>query len=82
MQAVLEQPVLVLNRLWQAVNIIGVRRAFAMLARAALSEALWPHALALAWQGLCVVVIVRLGAGLFRRRVMKSGPSRRALRGS
>lgn len=33
MQAVLDQPVLVLNRLWQAVNIIGARRAFAMLAR-------------------------------------------------
>jgi 5-methylcytosine-specific restriction endonuclease McrA len=33
MQAVLDQPVLVLNRLWQAVNIIGVRRAFAILAR-------------------------------------------------
>lgn len=46
---------------------------FAMLARAALDEALWPHALALAWQGLCVIVFVRLGARLFRRRVMKSG---------
>jgi 5-methylcytosine-specific restriction endonuclease McrA len=33
MQAVLNQPVLVLNRLWQAVNIVGARRAFAMLAR-------------------------------------------------
>jgi 5-methylcytosine-specific restriction endonuclease McrA len=33
MQAVLDQPVLVLNRLWQAVNIIGARRAFALLAR-------------------------------------------------
>lgn len=33
MEAVLEQPVLVLNRLWQAVNVIGARRAFALLAR-------------------------------------------------
>jgi len=33
MQDVLEQPVLVLNRLWQAVNIIGARRALAILAR-------------------------------------------------
>ncbi|MBI5381204.1 MAG: HNH endonuclease [Opitutae bacterium] len=33
MQAALEQPVLVLNRLWQAVNVIGARRAFALLAR-------------------------------------------------
>ena len=31
MEAVLDQPVLVLNRLWQAVNVIGARRAFALL---------------------------------------------------
>src|ERR1035441_2555713 len=33
MDAALDQPVLVLNRLWQAVNVIGARRAFALLAR-------------------------------------------------
>jgi len=33
MEAVLEQPVLVLNRLWQAGNVIGAKRAFALLAR-------------------------------------------------
>ncbi len=33
MEAVLDQPVLVLNRLWQAVNIIGARRAFGLMAR-------------------------------------------------
>lgn len=33
MDAVLSQPVLVLNRLWQAVNVIGVQRAFILLAR-------------------------------------------------
>lgn len=33
MEDVLEQPVLVLNRLWQAVNVVGARRAFALLAR-------------------------------------------------
>ena len=33
MEAALDQPVLVLNRLWQAVNIIAARRAFALLAR-------------------------------------------------
>ena len=49
---------------------------FAMLARAAQSEALLPHVLALAWQGACVVLFVRMGARLFRNRVMKSGPSR------
>ena len=33
MEAVLGQPVLVLNRLWQAVNVIGAQRAFILLAR-------------------------------------------------
>ena len=33
MEAVLDQPVLVLNRLWQAVNVVGAKRAFALLAR-------------------------------------------------
>jgi len=33
MDAALAQPVLVLNRLWQAVNVIGARRAFVLLAR-------------------------------------------------
>ncbi|HEX9783502.1 MAG TPA: HNH endonuclease [Opitutaceae bacterium] len=33
MEAVLDQPVLVLNRLWQAVNVVPVRRAFSLVAR-------------------------------------------------
>ena len=33
MDAVLTEPVLVLNRLWQAVNVIAARRAFILLAR-------------------------------------------------
>lgn len=47
---------------------------FAMLARAAQFEALWPHFLALAWQGMWVAISIKLGATLFRKRVMKSGP--------
>ena len=47
---------------------------FAMLARAAQDATLWPHAAAVAWQGLCVFLLVRAGAALFRKRVMKSGP--------
>ncbi len=47
---------------------------FAMVARAATDESLWPHLVALAWQGLCVAVFVKAGASLFRKRVMKSGP--------
>lgn len=49
---------------------------FAMLSRAAQSEALWPHALALVWQAVCVAAIIRLGATIFRRSVMKSGPAK------
>ncbi len=48
---------------------------FAMLARAAQDATLWTHAAAIAWQVLCVIVFVRTGAGLFRTRVMKSGPA-------
>ncbi len=46
---------------------------FAMLARAAMNEAVWVHAAALAWQALAVVLIVKGGSLLFRKRVMKSG---------
>ena len=47
---------------------------YAMLARAATDSALWPHALALAWQALAVAIFIKAGAALFRKRVMKSGP--------
>jgi ABC-2 type transport system permease protein len=46
---------------------------FAMLARAALEETLWPHALAVLWQGVAVILLVKGGSMLFRKRVMKSG---------
>ena len=49
---------------------------FAMLARAAREPALWPHLVALGWQGLAVGLFVRTGATLFRRRVMKSTGAR------
>ncbi|WP_338446925.1 ABC transporter permease [Pelagerythrobacter marensis] len=55
--------------------IFPLSSPYAMVARAAQEPALWPHALALAWQVLAVVVFVRFGARLFRRRVMKSGPA-------
>ena len=61
-------------------NLIGIAAAifpfsspFAMIARAAERPELWPHLLALVWQGLWVWLIVRLSAGLFRRSVLKSG---------
>lgn len=49
---------------------------FAMIARAAQDPALWPHFVALAWQVLWVGLIIRIGAGVFRKSVMKSGPAR------
>jgi ABC-2 type transport system permease protein len=49
---------------------------FSMLARAAQQPGLGQHLIAIGWQALCVFVMVRGGSRLFRRRVMKSGPSR------
>jgi ABC-2 type transport system permease protein len=45
----------------------------AMVARAAELPTLWPHLLALAWQVLWLVLVLRLAAGLFRTSVLKSG---------
>ena len=59
---------------WAAI-LFPFSSPFAMLARAATDGALWPHALALAWQLLFVGLSIRFGAALFRRRVMKSGPA-------
>jgi len=60
----------------QAAAILPFSSPFAMLARAAQEPDLWQHAVALAGQGMCVALFVRVGARLFRRRVMKSGPAR------
>lgn len=54
---------------------------FAMIARAAQDGALWPHLLAVAWQALFVVIILRIGVFLFRRNVMKSGNAGRVRAG-
>jgi ABC-2 type transport system permease protein len=45
-----------------------------MIARAAEQPQLWPHVVALLWQGLWVAMILRFGAQLFRKTVLKSGP--------
>ncbi len=57
-------------------QIFPVSSPYAMLAYAAEHPALMPHVVALGWQGLWVVLMVRGGALLFRRSVMKSGPAR------
>jgi len=56
-----------------AATIFPFSSPFAMLARAALQEGLWQHAAALAWQALWVALVIRMGARLFRKRVLKSG---------
>jgi ABC-2 type transport system permease protein len=48
-----------------------------MLARGAELPELWPHLVALIWQAMWVVLILHHGAKMFRRTVLKSGPSRR-----
>lgn len=60
-----------------AAIIVPFSSPFAMIARAAQDPALWTHLAAIAWQAVCVVLLVRAGARLFRRRVMKSGPQGR-----
>lgn len=50
---------------------------FAMIARAAEQPELWQHVLALLWQALWVALILKFAAAVFRRSVLKSGPSRR-----
>ena len=56
-----------------AAIVFPLSSPFAMLARAALQEDLMPHLIALVWQGLAVLAIVKGGSMLFRKRVMKSG---------
>ena len=56
-----------------AATVFPFSSPFAMLARAALVDAFWPHLIALSWQALWVGLVVRMGARLFRKRVLKSG---------
>ncbi len=55
-----------------AAYIVPFSAPLAMAGDAALSPALWPHALSLAWQLIWTVIVVRFTARLFRRRVLKS----------
>ena len=72
-----------LSRMGEPVEWIAIAfpfsSPFAMLAHAALDDTLWVHGAALAWQVFWVGLSIRLGAALFRKRVMQSGrqPARR-----
>ena len=60
-----------------AATIFPLSSPYAMIARAAEQDALWPHLVAFAWQALWVALILKFAAALFRSSVLKSGPSRR-----
>lgn len=56
-----------------AASVFPWSSPFAMIARSVLKADLGPHLLAIAWQFLAVTLIIRVGARLFRRSVLKSG---------
>ncbi|CAM3171303.1 ABC transporter permease [Sphingomonas antarctica] len=57
-------------------SVFPLSSPLTMIARAAQDGALWPHLLALVWQGIWVAVIVRFAARRFRVGVLKSGPQK------
>jgi ABC-2 type transport system permease protein len=59
-----------------AAAVFPLSSPMAMLARAAEQPDAWPHILAILWQALWVALILRVGAQLFRKTVLKSGPRR------
>jgi ABC-2 type transport system permease protein len=63
-----------------AVAIFPLSSPYVMFARAAELPDLWPHVVAVVWQLLCVVVLLRIASKLFRRSVLKSGPTRASKR--
>lgn len=56
---------------WTA-YLVPFSSPMAMVGHAAQYEALWPHLLALAWQLIWIVLIIRVAARLFRITVLKS----------
>ena len=52
----------------------GVASPLAMVAHGAQYETLWPHLVALVWQALWVVLIIRISSRMFRLTVLKSAP--------
>jgi ABC-2 type transport system permease protein len=57
-----------------AAAIFPLSSPMAMLARAAEQPEWWPHLAAILWQTMWVALILRVGAQLFRKTVLKSGP--------
>ena len=57
-----------------AAAVFPLSSPITMSARAAEQPELWPHLMAILWQALWVGLILRFGAQLFRKTVLKSGP--------
>jgi ABC-2 type transport system permease protein len=62
-------------------EVFPLSSPYAMAAHAGNSPDLWPHAAALAWQLLWVSITIWVGAGAFRRGVLKSGSGRKPFAG-
>jgi ABC-2 type transport system permease protein len=58
-----------------AVYLFPLSSPLGMIGVAALDSALWPHLLAIAWQAMWVVIIIRIASRMFRRTVLKSANS-------
>ncbi len=61
-------------------QVIPFSSPFAMAARGATDPAIWPHLVAIVWQGLWVALVLWLAVKLFRFGVLKSGPGWRLFR--
>lgn len=57
-----------------AAAVFPLSSPLSMIARAAEQPDWWPHIVSILWQALWVGLILRLGAQLFRKTVLKSGP--------
>ncbi|NUR45969.1 MAG: ABC transporter permease [Sphingomonas sp.] len=57
-----------------AAAVFPLSSPMTMLARAAEAPELWPHLLGILWQAIWIAIILKFGAQLFRKTVLKSGP--------
>jgi len=60
-----------------AAAVFPLSSPMVMLARAAQDPEWWPQLLAIVWQAVWVGLILHLGAKMFRKTVLKSGPRQR-----
>ena len=57
-----------------AAAAVPLSSPMAMLARAAQEPDIWPHLIGIVWQAIWIAIILKFGAQLFRKTVLKSGP--------